>query len=157
MYLILKASPNFGIMYMLHKVLRVYTTVYTLHKYTYTIYMFVQNFCTYYSYHHISIVKSTLKIQKACPYCSVNYTPWCVYTNTHYVDSQSLYSKRNMVHGTLNLTFCRRQSRLQYMYHGQKNLYHGQPYGRFDLNPMPESTLSPSQGLRILPLDSLIY
>jgi hypothetical protein len=28
----------------------------------------------------------------------------------------------------------------------------GQPFARVDLNPMPESTLSPSQGLRIWPL-----
>jgi hypothetical protein len=30
--------------------------------------------------------------------------------------------------------------------------YNGQPYARVDLNPMPESTLSPSQGLGIWPL-----
>jgi hypothetical protein len=30
-------------------------------------------------------------------------------------------------------------------------LYHWQPYDRVDLNPMPESTLSPSQGLWIWP------
>ncbi len=41
-----------------------------------------------------------------------------------------------------NLTLC---DRLQHMYHGK-------PYVRVDLNPMPESTLSPSQGLRIWPL-----
>jgi hypothetical protein len=41
-----------------------------------------------------------------------------------------------------NLTLC---DRLQHMYHGE-------PYARVDLNPMPESTLSPSQGLRIWPL-----
>jgi hypothetical protein len=34
-----------------------------------------------------------------------------------------------------------------------KQIYHGQPYARVDLNPMPESTLSPGQGLRIWPLD----
>ncbi len=33
-----------------------------------------------------------------------------------------------------------------------KYIYHGQPYARVDLNPMPESTLSPSQGLWIWPL-----
>jgi hypothetical protein len=44
-----------------------------------------------------------------------------------------------------NLTLCRFQNRLQYMYHGN-------PYARADLNPMPESTLSPSQELRIWPL-----
>jgi hypothetical protein len=33
-----------------------------------------------------------------------------------------------------NLTLCRLQSRLQYTYHGQ-------PYARVDLNPMPESSL----------------
>ncbi len=38
------------------------------------------------------------------------------------------------------LTLCRLQSRLQHMYHGQ-------PYARVDLNPMPESTLFPGQGL----------
>jgi hypothetical protein len=38
------------------------------------------------------------------------------------------------------------QSRLQH-------IYYGQPYARVDLNPMPESTLSPSQGLRIWPLE----
>jgi hypothetical protein len=27
----------------------------------------------------------------------------------------------------------------------------GQPYSRVDLNPIPESTLSPSQGIRIWP------
>jgi hypothetical protein len=32
------------------------------------------------------------------------------------------------------LTLFRRQSRLQH-------IYHGQPYARVDLNPMPESTL----------------
>ncbi len=40
------------------------------------------------------------------------------------------------------LTITSLQSRLQYMYHLQ-------PYARVDLNPMPESTLSPNQGLRI--------
>jgi hypothetical protein len=30
-----------------------------------------------------------------------------------------------------------------------QHIYHGQPYARVDLNPMPESTLSSSQGLRI--------
>jgi hypothetical protein len=44
-----------------------------------------------------------------------------------------------------NLTLCPLQSRLQH-------IYHGQPYARVDLNPAPESTLSPSQGLRIWPL-----
>ncbi len=39
-----------------------------------------------------------------------------------------------------NLTLCPLQSRLQH-------IYHGQTYARIDLNPMPESTLSPSQGL----------
>ncbi len=40
---------------------------------------------------------------------------------------------------------CRLQNRLQHMYHEQ-------PYARVDFNPMPESTLSPSQGLWIQPL-----
>ncbi len=47
-----------------------------------------------------------------------------------------------------NLTLCPNcplQSLFQHMYHGQ-------PYTRVDLNPMPESALSPSQGLRIWPL-----
>jgi hypothetical protein len=39
-----------------------------------------------------------------------------------------------------NLTLCPLQSRLQ-------QIYHGQPYARVDLHPMPESTLSPSQRL----------
>jgi hypothetical protein len=39
-----------------------------------------------------------------------------------------------------NLTLCPLQSRLQH-------IYNGQPYARVDLNLMPESTLSPSQGL----------
>jgi hypothetical protein len=39
-----------------------------------------------------------------------------------------------------NLTLCP----LQYMFHGQL-------YARVDLNPMPKSTLSVSQGLRIWP------
>jgi hypothetical protein len=34
---------------------------------------------------------------------------------------------------------CPLQSRLQH-------IYHGQPYARVDLNPMPESTLSPQSG-----------
>jgi len=37
------------------------------------------------------------------------------------------------------------QSRLQH-------IYNGQTYARVDLNPMPESTLLPSQGLRIWPM-----
>jgi hypothetical protein len=47
-----------------------------------------------------------------------------------------------------NLTLCPLQSRLQY-------IYHGQPYARDDLNPMPESTLSPSQGLWIWPQEDM--
>jgi hypothetical protein len=43
-----------------------------------------------------------------------------------------------------HLTLSRLQSRLQH-------IYHGQPNARVDLNPMPESTLSSSQGLRIWP------
>jgi hypothetical protein len=39
-----------------------------------------------------------------------------------------------------NLPLCRLQ-----------HIYHGQPYGRVDRSPMPES-ISPSQGLRIWPL-----
>jgi hypothetical protein len=46
-----------------------------------------------------------------------------------------------------NPTLCPFQSRLQHIYHGQK-------CQSIDLNPMPESTLSPSQGLWIWPLDS---
>jgi hypothetical protein len=41
-----------------------------------------------------------------------------------------------------DLTLCLFQSRLQHIYHGL-----GQPYDRVDLNPTPESTLSPCQGL----------
>jgi hypothetical protein len=44
-----------------------------------------------------------------------------------------------------NLTLCPLKSRLQHVYHGQL-------YARVDLNPMPESTLSPSQSLCILNL-----
>jgi hypothetical protein len=44
--------------------------------------------------------------------------------------------------GDFNLTLCPLQSRL-------KHIYHGHPYARVDLNTMPESTLSPSQGLWI--------
>jgi hypothetical protein len=43
-----------------------------------------------------------------------------------------------------NLTLCPLQSRLQH-------IYHGQPYAIVDLNPMPESTLSPRHGLLIWP------
>jgi hypothetical protein len=43
-----------------------------------------------------------------------------------------------------NLTLCPFQSRLEH-------IYHRQPYARVDLNPMPESTLSPNQGLWIWP------
>jgi hypothetical protein len=43
-----------------------------------------------------------------------------------------------------NLTLYQLLSRLQHIYHGQQ-------YARVDLNPMPESTLSPSQGLWIWP------
>ncbi len=43
-----------------------------------------------------------------------------------------------------NRPFCLLQSRLQC-------IYHGQPYARVDLNPLPESTLSRSQGFRIWP------
>jgi hypothetical protein len=45
-----------------------------------------------------------------------------------------------------NLTLSRLQGRLQY-------IYHGHPYARVDLNSVPESTLSSSQGLRIWPMD----
>jgi hypothetical protein len=34
-----------------------------------------------------------------------------------------------------------------------QDMYHGQPYARVDLNPLPESTLSPNQGPRILASD----
>jgi hypothetical protein len=43
-----------------------------------------------------------------------------------------------------NLTICPLQSRLQH-------IYNGQPYARVDLNPILESTLSPSQGHWIWP------
>jgi hypothetical protein len=43
-----------------------------------------------------------------------------------------------------NLTLYPLQCRLQH-------IYHGQPYSRADRNPMPESTLSPGQGLWIWP------
>jgi hypothetical protein len=43
-----------------------------------------------------------------------------------------------------NITLCPLQSRLQH-------IYKGQPYARVDLNPIPESTLSPSPGLWIWP------
>jgi hypothetical protein len=68
--------------------------------------------------------------------------------------SQRPNPKKNMVYGTLcrtgfdyNLTLCPLQSRLQH-------IYQGQPYVRVDLNPMPESTLFPSQGLWIWPQSS---
>jgi hypothetical protein len=44
-----------------------------------------------------------------------------------------------------NLTVC--LSRVD-----SNNIDHGQPYARVDRNTMPESTLSPSQGLWIWPL-----
>jgi hypothetical protein len=47
-----------------------------------------------------------------------------------------------------NLTLCRLQSRLQHMYHGR-------PYARVDLNPMPEPTFSTSKELGILPQGTL--
>jgi hypothetical protein len=43
-----------------------------------------------------------------------------------------------------NLTLSPLQSRLQH-------IYHGQPYARVYLNPMPELALTPSQGLWIWP------
>ncbi len=50
--------------------------------------------------------------------------------------------KKNMVMGPYaGAPLCPRQSRLQHIYHGI-----GQPYARVDLNPMPESTLSPQSG-----------
>jgi hypothetical protein len=51
----------------------------------------------------------------------------------------------------LNITspyVCPLQSRLQH-------IYHGQPFARVDLNPMPESNLSRSQGLWIWPLKTI--
>jgi hypothetical protein len=36
-----------------------------------------------------------------------------------------------------------------YVQSRRQHIYHGQPYGRVDLNHMLESTLSPSQGLWI--------
>ncbi len=53
--------------------------------------------------------------------------------------------KKNMVYGgtyagvDYSLTKCPLQSRIQH-------IYLGQPYARVDLNPMPESTLSPQSG-----------
>ena len=47
-----------------------------------------------------------------------------------------------------NLTLVPLQSRLQH-------IYHGRPHARVDPNPMPESTLSPSHGLWIWPLNSI--
>ncbi len=47
-----------------------------------------------------------------------------------------------------NLTLCPLQSRLQH-------IYHGQPYASVDLNPMPESTLSPQS--ETLDLASAVY
>ncbi len=59
--------------------------------------------------------------------------------------------KKNMVYCTgpyagvdYNLTLCPLQNRLQH-------IYHGQPYAKVDLNPMPESTLA---SIRALDLDS---
>ena len=49
-----------------------------------------------------------------------------------------------------NLTICLLQSRL-------KHIYHGQPYAKVDLNPMPELTLSPSQGLKIVASEDVLY
>ncbi len=43
------------------------------------------------------------------------------------------------VEADYNFPLCPLQSRLLH-------IYHGQPYARVDLNPMPKSTLSPSQG-----------
>ncbi len=45
-----------------------------------------------------------------------------------------------------SLTLCPLQGQLQH-------IYHGQPYARVNLNPVLESTLSPSQGVWICPLD----
>ena len=48
-----------------------------------------------------------------------------------------------------NLIICR----LKHIYHGQPyDRVHPNLYVRVDLNSLPESTLSPSQGLRIWPL-----
>jgi hypothetical protein len=38
---------------------------------------------------------------------------------------------------------------VDYLQSRLRHIYHGQPYARVDLNPMPEPTLSPSPGLRI--------
>jgi hypothetical protein len=57
--------------------------------------------------------------------------------------------KKNMVYGTLyaevdyNITLCPLND---------SSIYHGQPYARVDLNPVPESILSSCQGLWIWPL-----
>jgi hypothetical protein len=47
-----------------------------------------------------------------------------------------------------NLTLCQLQSRLQ-------DIYHGRPYARVDIKPMPESTLSPQS--ETLHLASVLY
>ncbi len=70
-------------------------------------------------------------------YVVTSYIP-IIRSNTVY--STEAKSKKNLVYGThagvdYNLTLCTPQGRLQHVYHGQ-------PYARFDLNPMPESTLS---------------
>jgi hypothetical protein len=68
-------------------------------------------------------------------------------------DTQRPNSKKNIVNGTYagvvyNLTLCPLSTPESTPTHVHGN---GQPYARVDLNPIPESTLSPSQGLRIWP------
>ncbi len=70
-------------------------------------------------------------------------------TRKNLVDDRGQIQRKTWCMGTYagvdyNLTLCPLQSRLQH-------IYHGQPYARVDLNPVPESTLSPSQGLWIWP------
>ncbi len=65
---------------------------------------------------------------------------FCLHYNT-----QRPNPKKNMEYGRdplPELTLCLLQSRPQH-------IYHEQPYARVNLNPKPESTLSPSLGLWI--------
>ncbi len=74
----------------------------------------------------------------SCFHCQTNETGVPTLSATLYVETGP---KENMVNGTLcrgvdyNLTLRPLQSRLQ-------QIYHGLPYARVDLNPIPESTLT---------------
>ncbi len=97
--------------------------------------------------HRIPDIKIELPANNLDFYGKINIWAW-----TWGLRCVRLYSKRNIVYGTLWLQpHLNVDSRVD---PNTRTMGIGQPYARVDLNSVPESTLSPSQGLRLWPLKS---